>query len=52
MWRRSSSSGNSGNCVEVRSDLAAVRDSKHPGLVLPVPARATKNLVSFVRDHL
>lgn len=37
MWRKSSRS-NTGNCVEVRQDLAAVRDSKRPGpeLVAPV----------------
>jgi uncharacterized protein DUF397 len=29
-WRRSSSSAASGNCVEVRQDLAAIRDSKNP----------------------
>lgn len=29
-WRKSSFSGDSGNCVEVRQDLAAVRDSKNP----------------------
>ena len=27
-WRKSSFSGNSGDCVEVRQDLAALRDSK------------------------
>jgi hypothetical protein len=29
-WRKSSFSGTGGNCVEVRHDLAAVRDSKNP----------------------
>jgi hypothetical protein len=29
-WRKSSFSGNSGDCVQVRQDLAAVRDSKNP----------------------
>lgn len=29
-WRKSSFSGGGGNCVEVRQDLAAVRDSKNP----------------------
>ena len=28
-WRKSSFSGDGGNCVEVRQDLAAVRDSKN-----------------------
>lgn len=29
-WRKSSFSGSGGDCVEVRQDLAAVRDSKNP----------------------
>lgn len=29
-WRKSSFSGSGGNCVEVRQDLAAIRDSKSP----------------------
>ena len=29
-WRKSSFSGNSGNCVQVRQDLTAIRDSKNP----------------------
>lgn len=29
-WRESSFSGDSGDCVEVRRDLAAMRDSKSP----------------------
>lgn len=29
-WRKSSRSTNTDNCVEVASDLAAVRDSKNP----------------------
>jgi hypothetical protein len=39
MWRKSSRS-NTGNCVEVRRDLAALRDSKQPG----GPALATPGL--------
>jgi hypothetical protein len=37
MWRKSSKS-NTGQCVEVRQDLGALRDSKRPGpeLVAPV----------------
>jgi len=27
-WRKSSFSGSGGDCVEVRQDLAAIRDSK------------------------
>ena len=30
-WRKSSFSGSGGDCVLVRRDLAAVRDSKNPG---------------------
>jgi hypothetical protein len=29
-WRKSSFSGDSGDCVEVRQDLTAIRDSKNP----------------------
>jgi hypothetical protein len=29
-WRKSSFSGDGGNCVQVRQDLAALRDSKDP----------------------
>jgi len=29
-WRKSSFSAASGDCVEVRQDLVAVRDSKNP----------------------
>jgi hypothetical protein len=29
-WRSSSYSGSDGNCVQVREDLAAIRDSKNP----------------------
>jgi hypothetical protein len=35
-WRKSSYSGTGGNCVEVRQDLAALRDSKNPGPALDV----------------
>ena len=30
MWRKSSKSNSASQCVEVRGDLAAVRDSKNP----------------------
>jgi uncharacterized protein DUF397 len=30
MWRKSSKSNTGANCVEVRNDLAAIRDSKNP----------------------
>lgn len=51
MWRRSSLSGDTGNCVELRGDLGAVRDSKRPQVVLPVPAAATGKLVTFLRKR-
>jgi hypothetical protein len=39
-WRKSSWS-DSANCVEVRQDLAAVRDSKDPGRALETPGLPT-----------
>lgn len=50
-WRRSSRSGPNGNCVELRGDLAAVRDSKRPGVVLPMSVGAVRELVSFLRTR-
>lgn len=47
-WRRSSRSDD-GNCVEVRSDLAALRDSKSPRTVMPVSRSALRSLVTHVR---
>jgi hypothetical protein len=47
MWRKSSRSGETGNCVEVRNDLAALRDSKRPDTALPLPRTALIKLVSF-----
>jgi len=35
MWRKSSRS-NTGDCVEIRRDLAALRDSKAPGETLEI----------------
>jgi hypothetical protein len=51
MWRKSSRSGETGNCVELRRDLAAVRDSKRPAVALPVPAAATRKLLTFLRER-
>ncbi len=48
-WRRSSRSGTTGNCVELRGDLAAIRDSKAPEMILAIPAGATRKLVGFLR---
>ncbi|PWW65654.1 DUF397 domain-containing protein [Actinokineospora spheciospongiae] len=45
-WRKSSRSGNAGNCVELRQDLSAVRDSKRPGVSLPVSRDAVRELIT------
>ncbi|WP_424184877.1 DUF397 domain-containing protein [Actinokineospora sp. G85] len=47
-WRKSSRSGGTSNCVELRQDLAAVRDTKRPGVVLPVSRAAVRALVAEV----
>ncbi|MFC7613466.1 DUF397 domain-containing protein [Actinokineospora soli] len=36
-WRKSSRSGNQSDCVELRRDLSAVRDSKNPDTALTFP---------------
>jgi hypothetical protein len=48
-WRKSSHSAADGNCVEVRSDLRALRDSKSPIAVLPVSRGALRGLLTHVR---
>jgi hypothetical protein len=48
-WRKSSRSGSGGNCVEIRGDLAALRDSKSPRTVMPVTQAALRSLVTHVR---
>ncbi|WP_084175471.1 DUF397 domain-containing protein [Actinokineospora spheciospongiae] len=45
-WRKSSRSGSTGECVELRQDLAAVRDSKRPSVALPVPRIAVRELIT------
>lgn len=46
-WRKSSFSGSGGNCVEVRQDLGAIRDSKNPaGPVLVVEPSALRQLLA------
>jgi hypothetical protein len=45
MWRKSSKT-DSGNCVEVRGDLAALRDSKQPD----GPRLAAPRLATFIKD--
>ncbi|MCG8915837.1 DUF397 domain-containing protein [Actinokineospora sp. PR83] len=45
-WRKSSRSGSNGDCVELRQDLAAVRDSKRPSVALPIPRTAVRELIT------
>jgi Domain of unknown function (DUF397) len=49
MWRKSSHSGATGDCVELRNDLAALRDGKRPETTLPATRTAVARLVSFAR---
>lgn len=51
-WRKSSWSGGNGECVEVRGERDAVRDSKNPAVVLPVDLRAFVQLVKADRFTL
>ncbi|UVS80943.1 hypothetical protein Actkin_04695 [Actinokineospora sp. UTMC 2448] len=48
-WRKSSRSGSEGDCVELRQDLTALRDSKHPQTELPVPIEALRALLTHLR---
>ena len=49
-WRKSTFSGSGGNCVEVRQDLAAIRDSKNPsGPLLAVPQLVMSLVVKFAQ---
>ncbi|MFC4855478.1 DUF397 domain-containing protein [Actinophytocola glycyrrhizae] len=48
-WRRSSRSAADGNCVEIRGDLQALRDSKSPNAIMPVSRGALRSLVIHVR---
>lgn len=47
-WRKSTWSGGNGECVEVRGERDAVRDSKNPAVVLPVSGFPA--LVQLVKD--
>ena len=49
-WRKSSRSGSGGNCLEVRGDLEALRDSKSPTALLPVSRTAMSRLVSALSE--
>lgn len=48
MWRKSSKSDSGGQCVEVRNDLSAVRDSKNP--TGPTLAADLSRLLATVRS--
>ena len=53
-WRKSSYSGNSGNCVEVASlsCVIAVRDSKNPGgPILVMRQGQWRTFVREMKDH-
>ncbi|WP_084793733.1 DUF397 domain-containing protein [Actinokineospora bangkokensis] len=45
-WRKSSRSGETSNCVELRQDLAAIRDSKRPTVELPASRTAVRTLIA------
>lgn len=47
MWRKSSTSNSASQCVEVRGDLTALRDSKRPHVILPVNRAALNRLTAF-----
>ena len=50
-WRKSSLSGEGGNCVQVRQDLTAIRDSKNP--VGPALRAELADLVTAIKTgHL
>lgn len=49
-WRKSSfSGGEGGQCVEVRQDLGAVRDTKNRDSELPIPRAAMEALLRSLR---
>ena len=47
-WRKSSFSGSGGDCVQVRQDLAAIRDSKNP--IGPTLAVDLSRLLATIRS--
>jgi hypothetical protein len=49
MWRKSSKSADASQCVEVRNDLTALRDSKHPEAIMPVSRQALTRLTAFTQ---
>jgi uncharacterized protein DUF397 len=50
-WRKSSRSAADGDCVEVRDDLQAVRDSKSPKAVMPLSRTAMTSLLTTLRSQ-
>ncbi|HCU51527.1 MAG TPA: DUF397 domain-containing protein [Micromonosporaceae bacterium] len=46
-WRKSSRSETGAQCLEVRNDLAAIRDSKNPEVVILVGRAAMTRLTTF-----
>jgi hypothetical protein len=48
-WRKSSHSGSGGDCVELRGDLAAIRDSKAPWVVMPVGSDAMSRFIGALQ---
>ncbi|MET0236338.1 MAG: DUF397 domain-containing protein [Kibdelosporangium sp.] len=48
-WKKSSRSTEGGDCVEIRADLGAVRDTKNPDQSIQADIRA---LVNAVRGSL
>lgn len=51
MWRKSSKSADAGQCVEVRNDLTALRDSKRPDVIMPLSRRALAQLTAFTQSR-
>jgi hypothetical protein len=51
-WRKSSRSETAGQCVEVRNDLAAIRDSKNPQVAIVASRAALTSLTMFAQARL
>lgn len=49
-WRKSSFSAKNGACVEVRRDLAGLRDSKQPSGA-PLSTPGIQALVRYLKTH-